>query len=160
VKQTPVGASPNRTIRHGTAVLLHGAGYASSAVFIRGPSGSGKSDLAFRLLSSGAELISDDQVELERRQDSVFAGTVDAIRGLMEVRGLGLLRYPSTVPSPVRLVVDLVARTDVPRLPEWETLDIFGISLPMVKLHAFDASTCDKIRAAMMVVHHPKMIVK
>ena len=151
---------PNRTIRHGTAVLLHNPGYAASAVFIRGASGSGKSDLALRLIARGAELIADDQVELEKRQENVFAGPVEALRGLIEVRGIGLLRYPEAAPAKLRLMIDLVAREEVPRLPEWEYMDIFGVNIPCVKLHAFDASVIDKVHAAMMVVHHPKMIVK
>ncbi|HEX2751500.1 MAG TPA: HPr kinase/phosphatase C-terminal domain-containing protein [Alphaproteobacteria bacterium] len=155
-----VPQNPNRTIRHGTAVLLHNPGYAASAVFIRGGSGSGKSDLALRLIAQGAELIGDDQVELEKRQENIFAGAVEAIRGLIEVRGIGLLRYPEAAPSKLRLIVDLVAREAVPRLPEWEDMDILGVKIPMVKLHAFDASVLDKVHAAMMVVHHPKMIVK
>jgi len=155
-----VPQNPNRTIRHGTAVLLHDPGYAASAVFIRGGSGSGKSDLALRLIARGAELIADDQVTLEKRQENVFAGPVDVLRGLIEVRGIGLLRYPEAMPARLRLAIDLVAREDVPRLPEWEYMDIFGVKIPMVRLHAFDASAVDKAHAAMMVVHHPKMIVK
>ena len=152
--------NPNRVIRHGTAVLLTGADHAPAAVFIRGASGSGKSDLAFRLIMQGAALISDDQVELERRQDKVYAGAVDAIRGLIEVRGLGLLRYPVAGPAALKLVIDLCAREDVPRLPEWQDMDILGVPVPLLRLHAFDASAADKLRMAMAVVHHPKMIVK
>lgn len=152
--------TPSRVIRHGTAVLLSSAEHPPAAVFIRGASGSGKSDLAFRLLAQGAVLISDDQVELERRQDRIFAGAIDAIRGLIEVRGVGLLRYPVADPAPVKLVIDLVPRDDVPRLPEWKTMDVLGVDLPVLKLHAFDAATPCKLRAAMTVVHHPEMIVK
>ena len=87
-----VPQNPNRTIRHGTAVLLHNPGYAASAVFIRGASGSGKSDLALRLIANGAELIGDDQVELEKRQENVFAGAVEAIRGHDEQAEAGARR--------------------------------------------------------------------
>lgn len=152
--------TPSRVIRHGTAVLLSSAEHPPAAVFIRGASGSGKSDLAFRLLAQGAVLISDDQVELERRQDRIFAGAIDAIRGLIEVRGVGLLRYPVADPAPVKLVIDLVPRDDVPRLPEWKTMDVLGVNLPVLKLHAFDVAAPCKLRAAMTVVHHPEMIVK
>ncbi|MBW7910497.1 MAG: HPr kinase/phosphatase C-terminal domain-containing protein [Alphaproteobacteria bacterium] len=152
--------NPNRVIRHGTAVLLTSEVHAPAALFIRGASGSGKSDLAFRLMSAGAMLISDDQVELEKRQDRIYAGAIDAIRGLIEVRGVGLLRYPAADPSPLRLVIDLVAREDVPRLPEWQDMDILGVKLPVLRLHAFDASAVCKIRAAMAVVHDAKLIVK
>lgn len=152
--------SPNRILRHGTAVLLPQPDGAPAAVFIRGASGSGKSDLAFRLMAEGAMLISDDQVDLERRQDKIYAGAVEAIRGLVEVRGVGLLRYPVADPSPLRLVVDLVAREDVPRLPEWQETEILGLRLPLLRLHAFETSAAHKLRAAMTVVHHPQMIVK
>lgn len=152
--------NPNRVIRHGTAILLTSDAHPPAAVFIRGASGSGKSDLAFRLLSSGATLISDDQVALEKRQNRIFAGAVDAIRGLIEVRGIGLLRYPVADPAAVKLVIDLVARDSVPRLPEWTEMDILGVALPLFRLHAFDASAPCKLRAAMTVVHHPEMIIK
>jgi len=152
--------NPNRVIRHGTAVLLTSPDHPPAAVFIRGASGSGKSDLAFRLIAQGASLISDDQVELERRQDKIYAGAIDAIRGLMEVRGIGLLRYPVADPSPLRLVIDLAAREDVQRLPEPQEMDILGVAVPLFRLHAFDTSAVCKLRTAMAVVHHPEMIVK
>lgn len=152
--------NPNRVIRHGTAVLLTSSDHPPAAVFIRGASGSGKSDLAFRLLAQGGTLISDDQVELERRQDKIYAGAIDAIRGLIEVRGIGLLRYPVADPAPLRLVIDLVPREDVHRLPEPQEMDILGVSVPLFRLHAFDASAACKLRTAMAVVHHPEMIVK
>lgn len=152
--------SPHRVIRHGTAVLLTSPDHPPAAVFIRGASGSGKSDLAFRLIMQGASLISDDQVDLEKRQDKIYAGAIDAIRGLIEVRGIGLLRYPVADPAPLKLVIDLVPREDVPRLPEMQAMDILGVSLPLFRLHAFDASAVCKLRAAMAVVQHPEMIVK
>jgi HPr kinase/phosphorylase len=152
--------SPHRVIRHGTAVLLTSPDHPPAAVFIRGASGSGKSDLAFRLIMQGASLISDDQVDLEKRQDKIHAGAIDAIRGLIEVRGIGLLRYPVAGPAPLKLVIDLVPREDVPRLPEMQALDILGVSLPLFRLHAFEASAPCKLRAAMAVVHHPEMIVR
>lgn len=148
-----------KIILHGTAVLLKSAKFEPSAVFIRGKSGSGKSDLAFRLIEAGGALVSDDQVVFEKRQDKLFADTVEAIAGLLEVRGVGLLRYPVAGHARVRLVVDLVAREDVPRLPERESADIAGVAVPRLKLHAFDPSTPCKIMKAMEAVHDPKMVV-
>lgn len=145
---------------HGTAVLLKSARFDPSAVFIRGSSGTGKSDLAFRLVEAGGVLVSDDQVALEKRQEKLFANTIEAISGLLEVRGIGLLRYPVAENARVRLVVDLVAREDVPRLPEWEEVDILGVLLPRLKLHSFDASAPQKVMKAMEVVHAPEMVIK
>jgi serine kinase of HPr protein (carbohydrate metabolism regulator) len=153
-------AEQQKTIRHGTAVLVPGEGQPSAAVLLRGPSGSGKSDLAFRLIADGATLICDDQVELEKRHERVYAGPVGEIRGLIEVRGVGLLRVPVAAVSPLALVVDLVAREEVPRLPPEETVDILGIALPLLRLHAFDASAVAKLRAAMRVVHAPQLVVR
>lgn len=150
----------NSVVFHGTAVVMKSQDYAAAAVFLRGGSGTGKSDLAFRLIEAGAQLLSDDQVALEKRQEKLFADSVDSIRGLIEVRGLGLLRYPAAAQMRVRLVVDLVERADVPRLPEWETVDILGVNVPRVKLHAFDASAVLKIRKAMEIAHKPDMIVE
>jgi HPr kinase/phosphorylase len=154
-------ADPRNTILHGSAVLLKSVDFPPSVVFLRGMSGSGKSDLAFRLIEAGGTLICDDQVAFERRlDDKIFAGSVEAIRGLLEVRGVGLLHFPVADPSRLRLVIDLVGREDVPRLPDLETVDILGVSIPRFKLYAFDISATLKVHMAMEVVHKPGMIVK
>jgi serine kinase of HPr protein (carbohydrate metabolism regulator) len=143
-----------KKILHGSAVALEG-----SAVLLRGKSGSGKSDLALRLIAAGGTLICDDQVVLEHRQDKIMMEAVDAIRGLIEVRGVGLVKYPVAPPTRLRLVVDLAPREDVPRLPDWEMTDILGIDIPRLRLHAFDASTPLKIIKAIELVHKPGLLV-
>jgi HPr kinase/phosphorylase len=144
-----------KVIVHGSAVAIDGA-----AVLLRGTSGAGKSDLAFRLLGAGGGLISDDQVELERRQDKVFAGCIESIKGLLEVRGVGLLRYPVVLSAQLRLIVDLVAREDVPRLPDWEEEDILGVALPRIRLYAFEPSAPLKVVKAMEAAARPDILVK
>lgn len=152
---------PHKKILHGTAVEMTVAGLPPAAVFLRGTSGSGKSDLAFRLIEmTGARLIADDQVALETRHARIYADAVPATRGLLEVRGIGLLRLPVAPATPVALVVDLVRRDDVPRMPEDKKMDILGIPVPFLRLHAFDAATPYKIRAAMTVVRKPEMVVR
>lgn len=151
--------APSKILQHGTAVLLKGAGFEPAAVLLRGLSGSGKSDLAFRLIEMGGQLICDDQVELEKRQGKIFAGGVPAIEGLLELRGLGLLRYPIAAPSRLRLVIDLVRREDVPRLPDLEATRILGIDIPRLRLHAFDISTPLKIHKALEVQRRPGLMV-
>ena len=98
---------------HGTTVALDGAG-----VLIRGPSGSGKSDLALRLIDAGARLVADDQTELWRRGEAVLARSPATIAGQIEVRGIGILSLPHLDEVPLRLVVDLIAPDAVERLPE------------------------------------------
>ncbi len=144
---------------HGTAVALPTT-EGMSAVLLRGPSGVGKSDLAFRLIEGGGTLICDDQVLLERHQDMVMAKTEEVIRGLLEVRGLGLIRYPTAPATCLRLVVDLAARADIPRLPDWISTAILGVNVPLLRLHAFDMSTPQKIIKALELVQRPELLVK
>lgn len=134
--------------------------FAPSAVLLRGISGSGKSDLSFRLIEAGGRLICDDQVKLEIRHEKIItADSVESIRGLMEVRGIGLLKFPAAPPTQLRLVVDLVLQEEVPRMPEWETEDILGIPVVLLKLCAFDASTPLKIAKAIELVHKPDLLI-
>ena len=75
-------------LAHGTCVSIDGAG-----VLLRGPSGSGKSDLALRLLNRkdlNVLLVADDQVYLDRRGEDLWAAASDELSNMMEVRGVGL----------------------------------------------------------------------
>src|SRR6185503_6471150 len=98
---------------HATCVALDG-----KAVLLRGPSGSGKSDLALRLIDGGARLVADDRVDLEREGSRILASAPPAIAGVIEARGLGLLRVGCVGRTPLSLVVDLVPAESVERLPE------------------------------------------
>ena len=84
---------------HGTSVALGGDG-----ILLQGPSGSGKSDLALRLVDAGALLVADDQTELALVGDGVLMRAPGVIAGRIEVRGLGILRVPSA-PSRFALLV-------------------------------------------------------
>ena len=68
------------------------------------------------------------------------------------MRGLGLLRVPVIERAVVRLVVELVPREDVPRLPAPEFADIQGVRVPLIRLHAFDPTAADKLRLALEVL--------
>jgi serine kinase of HPr protein (carbohydrate metabolism regulator) len=129
---------------HGTTVALEGEG-----VLLRGPSGSGKSDLALRLIDGGARLIADDQTELTRVADGLLARSPASIAGRMEVRGIGILRVPTVPSALLRLVIDLVAPDRVERLPEPQFCDYLQCSLPLLALAPFEASAPAKIRLAL-----------
>jgi len=129
---------------HGTTVALEGEG-----VLLRGPSGSGKSDLALRLIDGGARLIADDQTELTRVPDGLLARSPASIAGRMEVWGVGILRVPTVPSALVRLVIDLVALDRVERLPEPQFCDYLQCSLPLLALAPFEASAPAKIRLAL-----------
>jgi len=121
---------------HGSCVARDGAG-----VLILGPSGTGKSDLALRLLGRGFILVADDQVDVE----GGIARPPAALAGLLEVRGLGIVRLPYL--SGVKLHV-VIALTDQPeRLPMPEHHAELG--LPVVRLCASSASAPDRVALAL-----------
>ncbi|HZD25785.1 MAG TPA: HPr kinase/phosphatase C-terminal domain-containing protein [Alphaproteobacteria bacterium] len=126
---------------HGTCVAVEG-----KAVLLRGPSGSGKSDLALRLIAGGAVLVADDQVEVTAEEDGLTARAPAPIRGLIEVRGVGLVRMPWLAEARLMVVVDLTGRSAVPRLPDPAEAEIAGARLPHYRLCAAEASAPEKVR--------------
>lgn len=116
----------DRTVLHASTVALNGRG-----LLILGPSGAGKSSLALRLLSLGARLVADDRTELARQGDSLVARCPPALRGLIEARGVGLLRSDPAPTADLALVVDL-GQTETDRLPTDRRITILGVSLPLV----------------------------
>lgn len=132
---------------HGTCVLVSGIG-----VLLRGASGSGKSDLALRLIDGGARLIADDRVELRMEQGRLMATAPAALAGLLEVRGVGIMPVPTAADAEVGLVVDLVTRDKVERLPDCETTPLLDKAVPRLALCPFDASTPAKLRLAASAV--------
>jgi HPr kinase/phosphorylase len=126
---------------HATAVALDGL-----AVLLRGPSGSGKSDLALRLIDAGARLVADDQSELRRRGGGLIVRAPATITGLFEVRGLGILRLDTLAEAPVGLIADLKTADRIERLPPRRAETILGIAVPLVEIAPFEASAAAKLR--------------
>lgn len=136
-------AAPPLVRLHASCVAIAGR-----ALLLLGPSGAGKSDLALRLIDRGATLVADDQVELRRAGERLFAAPPARIAGKIEVRGLGILAMPHATDMPLALLIDLAA--PVERLPlEERTRAIAGISLPVVALAPFDASSALKAELAL-----------
>jgi serine kinase of HPr protein (carbohydrate metabolism regulator) len=134
---------------HATCVALeNGSGTSPGliGVLLRGPSGSGKSDLALRLVDAGALLVADDRVVLAHEDGAVVARPPAALAGLLEVRGVGPLPVPAAPAAPVRLVVDLVPPDRVERLPDPRRCSYLGIELPLFALAPFEASAPAKLR--------------
>lgn len=128
---------------HGTVVELEGAG-----ILLTGPSGSGKSDLALRLMDIGARLVADDRVNLGLDGDRLMASPPAALAGLLEVRGLGILAFSHDKKRALDLVLDLDGATPVDRLPEPCEATILGIALPRFHVNPFEASAVQKVRLA------------
>jgi serine kinase of HPr protein (carbohydrate metabolism regulator) len=129
---------------HGTSVALGGDG-----ILLRGPSGSGKSDLALRLIDAGARLVADDQTELNLAGGEVAMTAPATIAGRMEVRGLGIVPVPHVAAAPLRLVIDLVPAGAIERLPEPAACDYLGRRFPLLRLAPFEASAPAKLRLAL-----------
>ncbi|AUM74424.1 HPr kinase/phosphorylase [Paracoccus jeotgali] len=110
---------------HGTAVSLDGQG-----VLILGSSGSGKSALALSLMGLGGVLVADDRVVLNPTPDGLITRAPEVLAGLIEARGVGLLRTDH-VAAPIRLVVDL-GQTETQRLPPIRHITIAATRLPLV----------------------------
>ena len=121
---------------HGSCVARDG-----DAVLMVGPSGSGKSDLALRLLSRGFELVADDQVDIV---DGVASCPAE-LAGLLEVRGIGIVRLPWRPQARIALMVDLQGRAE--RLPKPVRHPELG--LPVVCVDAAAASAVDKVVVAL-----------
>ncbi len=122
---------------HASCVLV-----GARAVLIRGPAGSGKSQLALALIEavrSGrlpfARLLADDRVRLTAAHGRLIASGPKAIRGLIEVRGLGIRQMEYEPRAVVGLVIDLAA-SDAARLPPTGALktEVMEISLPRLPI--------------------------
>ena len=129
---------------HATCVALE-----TGAVLLLGASGAGKSDLALRLIDSGGSLVADDGVLLTPGPQGLIARAPAPIAGLMEVRGLGVMRVPALASAVVRLAVELRPGGSRDRLREPAGWAYAGISVPLIVLDAWQASAAAKVRLAM-----------
>ena len=131
---------------HATCIAIGGRG-----VLLLGASGSGKSDLALRLIDRGAELVSDDGTAVEARDGRLYASSGPNIAGRIEVRGLGIVAKPARAEAPLALAV--VLDQAVPRMPA-ETLPvrlIEGVALPLLALAPFESSAPVKLEQGLIL---------
>jgi len=133
-----------QALRHATCVAVEGSG-----ILLRGPSGSGKSDLALRLIERGGRLVADDQVLLSADGNGVWASPPAELAGRMEVRGVGIVAITHLPKCRVHLVCDLAAADRVPRLPPVEREELLpGCFVSRLTLFPFEASAPAKLRHA------------
>ena len=114
------------------------------AVLIEGLSGSGKSDLALRLIDRGAALVSDDYTIVRRIDGKLIASAPPNIGGLIEVRGVGLV--PMTFESDVPIALIASIATTIERLPDLNSTRIVaGVAIPTCLIAPLEASAPIKI---------------
>ncbi len=125
---------------HASCIAFEGRG-----VLLRGPSGSGKSDLALRAVEAGAELVADDLVMLGLRGGRVWASPLPQAGGRLEVRGVGIVPLPALDGAPLVLIADLAAPE---RLPEPCFEPVLGLPVRRIRLAPFEISAAIKLRLA------------
>ncbi len=152
-------AADGPRLEHGTAIALAGR-----AALIRGAPGSGKSDLALRCLAQPATelisgppvLVADDCVLIEAHGGRLQLRCPEAIKGLLEVRGLGIVEVPMLETAGLELLVDLVAPDDVERLPDPDaTAEMMGVHVRRLALAPFEASAPLKLLLALQASFDP-----
>lgn len=126
---------------HASCVAIGG-----KAVLIAGPSGSGKSDLALRLIDRGATLVSDDYTVLARSGDRLLASAPATIAGLMEVRGVGIVTLHAAHSAPVALYVEA---GNAERMPEPAKWDRDGVVIQRLRLNLLEPSAPIKVELAL-----------
>jgi HPr kinase/phosphorylase len=147
---------PDKTV-HATAVSISG-----EAILIRGEPGAGKSTLALQLIEmpgSGlgdgilhASLISDDQTNLTVNGGKIWCSAPPTLLGLLEVRGVGILKVKSAAPAALKLIIDLVRADEARRLPDVndEKLVLLGLPIPLIRLDREGKGLASRIRAAFL----------
>ena len=125
---------------HGSSVALEDNG-----VLIIGNSGSGKSDLALRLIDSGGTLISDDQTLCLKKQNEIFLFSIAAIYGLLEIRNMGIIKVPYVENVKMKIIVSLVQKK-TERLYPKNKKRLLGLNFPHLELEPNEISAVAKIK--------------
>jgi serine kinase of HPr protein (carbohydrate metabolism regulator) len=135
-------------ILHAGLIALQVAG-AWRGALIQGSSGVGKSDLALRAIGEGFRLVADDRVIVFRSGGRLFGRAPEALHGLMEVRGLGVVRQAALAMAPITLSVRCKPAADViERLPEPASESLLGCTIPVFEVWPLEHTATAKIRHA------------
>jgi hypothetical protein len=134
-------------IRHAGLIAARRRG-AWRGLLIEGASGAGKSDLALRALDHGFRLVADDRVLVWVRDGRLWGRAPDTLRGLIEVRGLGVVAAPALGFCEIGLVARI---GPAERTPGSATETILGIDVPLLAVSALDSSAPAKLSRALTI---------
>jgi serine kinase of HPr protein (carbohydrate metabolism regulator) len=144
-----IRAEARSEIRHAGLIALRQDGLWRGAL-IEGPSGIGKSDLALRALEVGFRLVADDRVTVFTAGGRLYGKAPEALAGLLEVRGLGVIDAVALPFCEVALLIRCVEHpATVERLPDPRAEVIGGVSVPVFDLWPREPSAPLKIRRMM-----------
>ncbi len=128
-------------------LIARRAGERWRGVLIDGPSGSGKSDVALRLIAAGWRLVADDRVLVWRSDGRAFGRSPEPLHGLIEARGVGVVGARSLPLAEILLVVSAGAATE--RVPDGETRVLADVTLPGLALNLLEPSAATKLAIAL-----------
>lgn len=136
----------DNNLLHSTLIKL-----GTNGVLLVGKSGSGKSDLALQLIENhGANLVADDMVCLQKKETGVYGHAAENLRGMLEVRGIGIVEYPYIGEAKIDMIVNLVDDAKkIERLPLLQKESILGLEIKKIDLYAKENSATAKIMAAL-----------
>jgi len=137
---------------HATCVEVNGI-----AVLIKGEPGAGKSSLALQLIDRGAILVADDQTQLTYEEGRIVAQAPQSIKGLLEVRGLGLIFYPFQERALLGLSVEICEKDTVERLPDPSFFEYYDLRVPLLKLVRDDPLGAIKIELKVRQINESKI---
>lgn len=132
----------------------------SQGVLLRGRSTAGKSDLALRLIDAGGSLVSDDYTDVVVADGRLAASSPPPLHGLLEVRGLGVVRINAVPSVPLVAAIDLVAADQLDRMPPPRHEVVEGVLLPLFRISPFEASATAKVRLMVQVAAGAIMLVE
>jgi serine kinase of HPr protein (carbohydrate metabolism regulator) len=136
-------------ILHAGLVALRRDGCWRGAL-IAGPSGVGKSDLALRALETGFRLVADDRTLVWVSGGRLYGRAPDALAGLIEARGLGVMPERAVAFAEIVLVVRCAPRdVEIERMPDPRGETLAGASIPLLNLDPREPSATAKLRRAL-----------
>jgi serine kinase of HPr protein (carbohydrate metabolism regulator) len=138
---------------HGVAVQIGRCG-----ILIEGPAGAGKTTLAFELVErmrmkgGHGAIIADDRCLLQAAGGRLIARAPEALAGLAELSGLGIIEISHARAGIIDLAVRLVPPEAAERMPQEASCTHCGVTLPIL-----DAAMRKAQRNARLIFAHPAL---